>query len=58
LQHRAFRDRLLHLADDETARVVERILRGDVTMVQQFVTLIPTITNEMMVTPGDPVPAR
>lgn len=46
------------IGDDETVRVVERILQDEVMAAEQLMKLIPLITNEMMVTQGESVAAR
>ena len=46
------------IGDEETVRVAERILQDEVRMAEQLLKLIPSITNEMMVTQGEAVAAR
>jgi len=46
------------IGDDQTAQVADRILQDEVMMAEQLLKLIPSITNEMMVTQGETAAAR
>jgi ferritin-like metal-binding protein YciE len=46
------------IGDQETAQVAERILQDEMRMAEQLLKLIPSITNEMMVTQTEAASAR
>lgn len=46
------------IGDDQTAQVADHILQDEMMMAEQLLKLIPSITNEMMVTQGASAAAR